>query len=319
MKKPFAIIVTGATASGKSFFALELAKRISGEIINADIGSFYKPLTIGTAKPDWKNEEISHHLFDILDRPVDYSAVQFRCDVQSLCELIWQRKNIPVIVGGSLFYLKSLFYGLASYEQKTVDDNTAVFEQMSNKQLWEMLQIIDSERASRICLQDRYRLLRALTIFKKTGKKPSFFQPYFDPFFSFIIIDCTPNDRTVLYAKINRRVEEMFFNGWLKEVESLKGSEWESFLLRKRIIGYDDLFYALCEELRSVDRDRLVALIQQKTRNYAKRQITFLKKLKKDITKDLSCQNKIGGKIEQIDLTLCDVGLYISQLLFNFK
>ena len=104
------IIISGATATGKSDFAINLAKKISGEIINADIGSFYTPLTIGTAKPNWKNQEVPHHLFDFIDEPIDYTVVQFRQKLQKLCNEIFARGNVPIIVGGSIFYIQSFFY-----------------------------------------------------------------------------------------------------------------------------------------------------------------------------------------------------------------
>lgn len=308
------IIITGATATGKSNFALEFAKQISGEIINADIGSFYKPLTIGTAKPDWKAAGVPHHLFDILDQPIDYTIVQFRQDVQKLCRDIWLRGHVPIIVGGSAFYIRSFFYKQSDIEVSQAYVRELENSLVSSQQLWNDLRFIDSDRAYKIDPHDRYRIIRALAIYHGTGKAPSSFKQLFDPISSFLFIECG-NDREVLYQRIDDRVHQMMQAGWVTEVSHLQDTEWESFLLRKKMIGYDDLLKVLRKGGDFVD---VVPVIQQKTRNYAKRQITFLKKLKKEISAEV-LPPKIVGKVEQIDLTLCDVGLYISGLLSNFK
>lgn len=307
------IIITGSTATGKSSFAIDLAQKISGEIINADVGSFYKPLTIGTAKPNWKNELMWHHLFDILRQPVDYTVMQFRQDVQKLCSEIWQRGRVPIVVGGSAFYIRSLFYKQPEIEVSQLYVQELEASLVPSQQLWNDLRSIDQQRAYRIDPHDRYRIIRALAIFQGTGKQPSYFQQTFDPLASFLFIECVAA-RDLLYDRIDKRVEEMIHAGWVNEVKKLQNTEWEPFLLRKKIIGYDDILKMVQKEQDPVE---VVAKIQQKTRNYAKRQITFLKKLKKELLAEVFPAN-IVGKVEQIDLTLCDVGLYISQLLSNF-
>lgn len=310
MKKQRTIIISGATATGKSNFALELAKKINGEIINADIGSFYKPLTIGTAKPDWQNEVVEHHLFDILDEPQLYTVVEFRKTVTRLCKEIWLRGRTPILVGGSAFYIQAFFY-----KQHEITVSASYVDELTHsliptQQLWNDLRSIDSSRAYQIDPHDRYRIVRALAIFNGTGKAPSDFKQIFDPVSSFYFIECS-RDREILYNRIDQRVLEMIEMGWIDEVKALQDTDWESFLLRKKMIGYDDLLIALREEKAFT---KVVPTIQRKTRNYAKRQITFLKKLKNDLGKEVLPVN-MSGKVEQIDLTLCDVGLYINQLL----
>lgn len=309
MKKKYTILVTGATATGKSSFALQLARSISGEIINADIGSFYKPLSIGTAKPHWQEEEIPHHLFDVLDTPERFSIVEFRSKVQSLIQEIWQRENIPIIVGGSAFYIQSFFYR----QQEVVGVSTITQEleksALSTQELWQELYAIDKKRAQEIYKQDRYRIIRALAIFKATGKPPSRFAPIFDPLSSYYVIICQ-RDRELLYKRIDSRVQEMVADGWVDEVKALKHSGWEDFLLHKKVIGYDDLLNMLNNKQSLNDA---VPVIQQKTRNYAKRQVTFLKKLYAQLQKE-QLVGELLGKTELLDLTLCSVGLYIRQL-----
>lgn len=310
MKKQPTIIISGATATGKSNFAIELAKKINGEIINADIGSFYTPLTIGTAKPDWKNESVPHHLFDILHEPDLYTVVAFRKAVAQLCKEIWHRGHVPILVGGSAFYVQAFFYRQheVTVSQSYVDELTHSL--IPTQQLWNDLRSIDSTRAYQIDPHDRYRIIRALAIFNGTGKAPSEFKQIFDPISSYYFIDCS-RDREVMYQRIDDRVHQMIDAGWVDEVKALQDTDWEDFLLRKKMIGYDDILVALREKKPIA---KVIPTIQRKTRNYAKRQVTFLKKLKNDVNKEV-LPIHIVGKVEQIDLTLCDVGLYINQLL----
>ena len=107
-----AIIIYGPTAVGKTDFAEALAQRINGEIINADAAQFYTPLTIGTAKPDWRKAPVPYHLFDICDEPNNYSVAAYRADVERAVTSIASRGKIPIIVGGSGFYIHSLFFPL---------------------------------------------------------------------------------------------------------------------------------------------------------------------------------------------------------------
>lgn len=312
MKKKYTILISGATGTGKSSFAIKLAQQLSGEVINADIGSFYEPLTIGTAKPDWKNEEVPHHMFDILKKPELYSIVAFRERLQCLIEKIWQRGKVPIVVGGSAFYIKAFFY-----KQPDIQDTSDVIKRLekssaANEVLWQKLKIIDAQRAKAIDPQDRYRVIRALAIFEVTGKKPSSFKQQFDPLSPYYFVVCH-RDREELYQRIDNRVTQMIDDGWVEEVASLRGTEWEDFLIRKKMIGYDDILQAMLNGNAVSD---IIPIIQQKTRNYAKRQVTFLKKLQKDLQSS-SLSPLMKDNVDQLNLTLCDVGLYIKQLVLK--
>lgn len=310
MIKQYSILISGATATGKSDFAIQLAKKINGEIINADIGSFYKPLTIGTAKPNWQQEEVPHHLFDILDEAQVYTVVEFRKQLIKLCKEIWHRGKVPIIVGGSAFYIQAFFYKQHEVAVSQSYVNELTHSLIPTQQLWNDLRAIDNVRAYQIDPHDRYRIIRALAIFNGTGRAPSEFKQIFDPVSSYLFIDCV-RDREVMYKRIDDRVYQMIDAGWVDEVKALQDTDWQDFLLRKKMIGYDDILIAL-QEKKAIAK--IVPIIQKKTRNYAKRQITFLKKLKNDLLKEVLPVHMIG-KVEQIDLTLCDVGLYINQLL----
>lgn len=307
--KNIILVVTGPTATGKSELAEKIAEKINGEIINADIGSWYKPLSIGTAKPDLSQAKVPHHLFDILDKPKQFTVVEFRDHVEKLAQEIWSRGHIPIVTGGSAFYVKSLWYKTQDSGSSSEIEKDIMGSSRTNFELWNELFTVDPVRAEKINSNDRYRIVRALGIYKSTGKKPSEFEPIYDPIAQLYGIFCV-RDRKDLYDRINKRTGIMLQAGWIQEVENLLGSEWEEFLIDKKIIGYDDIIHYLRGSKTQKDYNELVSIIQQKTRNYAKRQITFLSKLKKDIDAHTSKNNHTA----EIDLTLCDVGLYINGL-----
>jgi tRNA dimethylallyltransferase len=267
----FFIVVAGPTAVGKTDFALELAQKYNGEIINADVGQFYTPLSIGTAKPDWRNLTIPHHLFDILSEPKDYTVHEYRKAVYNCMKAIWQRNRVPIIVGGSGFYLMSLYFP---------PQELPLVSKISGPVSWEALNAIDPVRAQEINPSDFYRIERALAIWYATGKKPSAIKPVFNPLAPsfFIVLD---RDRQELYNRINRRVCQMLQAGWICEVQALMGTDWIPFLERKKLIGYPEIIAFLKEQQTDINYQTLVAQIQQKTRNYAKRQLTFFAMLQK--------------------------------------
>lgn len=306
----YIVVITGATASGKSSLSVQLAEEIGGEIINADIGSFYTGLTVGTAKPDWQSSSVPHHLFDYISEPRDETVVAFREQVERLCREIWSRGKVPIIVGGSTLYIKSLFYTQEDIPQLT-DEGLKIVQETSNKDLWSELLLADPVRAQEIDPADTYRLQRAVSIWRATGKQPSSFKMNFDPIAPFYFIDMI-HDRKVLYDRINQRVEEMVKDGWLEEVRSLSGTDWEPFLLRKKMMGYDLLLKYIQDE-EEASLGKIAAKIQKLTRNYAKRQITFYKKLKKQLVGATQGEKTVGF-VKECDLTFCDLRLYIKQL-----
>ena len=151
LKQPFTLIIYGPTAVGKSSFAESLAEKIPSELVNLDIGQFYKPLTIGTAKPDWRSSAIVHHLFDCLSEPINFTVVEYRKKILILLQDIWKRNKIPILVGGSGFYLKSLFF--PPQKSPTIKQSDAYLFIPDNK-LWDHLNVIDSVRAAAIDKND---------------------------------------------------------------------------------------------------------------------------------------------------------------------
>lgn len=304
------IIIAGPTGVGKSDVGLALASHINGEIVNADSGQLYCPLSIGTAKPDLTATQIPHHLFDHLENPVDYTVTQYRHDLLKTVALVQSHNHYPVIVGGSSFYLSSVFF--PPQAQTTTTTEYSIPLDKTSQELWELLYSIDRLRADNIHPHDTYRVKRALEIWYKTGQKPSEYQPVYNPPGPYFFITCV-RDRDELYHRINQRTEYMIEHGWIEEVEQLMGTEWEPFLLRKKIIGYDDIILYL-QKKRSMCKSELIERIAQKTRNYAKRQLIFLKMLQKRL-KQHNVQTKAPqGHIIEVNLTNLDVDLYIKQL-----
>lgn len=310
-KKPFALIIFGPTGVGKTDLSLEIARHYDSEIINGDMGQFYTPLSIGTAKPDWKNDPVPHHLFDIVDEPRNITVYDYRRMLIEKVNEIWGRGKLPIIVGGSGFYLKSLFFPPSG--TATPSD---FLPQVSDDELWGRLNDIDPERSAHIAPRDYYRLRRALAIWHTTGKSPSSCQPEFDLPFRFLLLYVS-RDKDDLYQRINERTHVMVRDGWLDEVRQLKGTPWEAFLYEKKLIGYDVLFDYLCHEPSELALDRAVELIQQRTRQYAKRQNTFWKGLERQLNAAVeACFHGLNvGEAQLINLTLYDRALYITQVL----
>ena len=230
MKRDIFFILCGPTGSGKTDLSYLMAEKFPFEIVNCDVGQCYEPLTIGTAKPDWQNHPVAHHLFDFIAEPRNMTVVEYRTRLQETMQDIWSRKKIPLLVGGSLFYVRSLFF--PPIEQKISSTPTS-FENKTTEELWSMLHAVDPERAQSIKKEDRYRLERALQLWQTTGIAPSQCAPVFQPLGSFYLTFVT-RDRAELYARINQRVEHMFAQGWVHETANLSAA-WKQFLMQKRL------------------------------------------------------------------------------------
>jgi len=314
------IILSGPTGIGKTETIEAIYHHIPCEIINVDIGSFYSPLTIGTAKPDLNKISVPHHLLNIFDKPADYTIADFRKRAQLLVQEIHARKNIPLFVGGSVFYIQSLFYKcpeISNVEISLVQE----LEKKNSLQLWKELNELDPLRATQIHSNDHYRLVRALSIYYSTGKKPSSFSVQFQPIGCFYTI-FLQRDRQDLYQRINERTSFMLKHGWIEETQSLQNTIWEEFLIEKKVIGYDAILRYLWGKKDTASYQELENIIAQTTRNYAKRQITFLKKLEKQLKNEICGGSDAWRKqcvVAQINLTLYEHRLYIKHLLNSLE
>jgi tRNA dimethylallyltransferase len=211
------ILIHGPTGVGKSAAIDAIGKDLSIEVVNCDVGQFYRPFSIGTAKPDWRNAAIPHHLFDIIEEPYDFSVIEYRNLIKTKIEEILKRGNTPVLVGGSGFYGKSLFFPPVINEQVEIKDTSV------QDTTWELLYALDPERARSIHKNDGYRVQRALSIVRSTGKNASLYVPEFNPLPGDCLVLFLTRDREELYNRINKRTIEMFDTGWIQEVQKLKG------------------------------------------------------------------------------------------------
>lgn len=301
------IIIFGPTGVGKTDFAEKLARYFESEIVNADLGQFYTPLSIGTAKPDWRSSPIAQHLFDCINEPQTITAMHYRDMALQVCQEIENRNALPLLVGGSGFYIKSLFFAPCKgtvKKEHTLPENSS----------WELLNQIDPERATQIHPHDKYRIARALDIYYITGKKPSSQAPVYTAPTSFCFIYLT-RDKQDLYERINKRTQIMMEQGWIEEVKRLQNTPWEVFLKKRKFIGYDDILNYLEGEKTIQDEDMLIQVITQKTRNYAKRQITFGNRLFEQLEHEIAQSSDTKSSCIRFNLTHGAHELYLEQLM----
>jgi len=273
------IVLYGPTGVGKTDIGLHIASKIDAEIINMDVGQFYTPLSIGTAKPDWKNSVIPHHLFDCIDEPIHFSVVDYKSRVLEIMNDVWTRGKMPLLIGGSGFYLYALLFQIAGEKKYGIGDEQCYAS-------WDDLRCIDESRAAQIHPNDRYRIARALQICRATRSPSSDFVPQLNPIAPCDIIFLN-RDRTELYSRINQRTDSMFSTGLVQEVRALLGTPWEEFMLEKKLIGYNELISHLKQNNGAIDYASMHTVkeaMAQRTRRYAKRQNTFWRYLEKKLT-----------------------------------
>ncbi len=282
MDKQKLVVITGPTAVGKTKLSIELAKRIGGEIISADSMQVYKYMNIGTDKISRdKMEGVPHHLIDFLDPHEDFNVFIFQKLVKEAIEGITKRGKVPIIVGGTGFYIQAVLYDIDFTE--TDEDETyrhelekrAVLEGVHV--LHEELRTVDTESADAIHENNSKRVIRALEYYKKTGRKISEHNteqhqrtsPY--DFKYFVLTD----DREVLYSRIEKRVDQMIDEGLEAEVKELLAMDIPKEATSMQGLGYREMIGYLEGEY---DLDRAVYLIKRNTRHFAKRQLTWFKR-----------------------------------------
>lgn len=269
MKK--VVFILGPTAVGKSYFGILLAKKFNGEIISADSVQVYKGLDIGSAK-QLDTHGVTHHCIDILSPFDEFSAYDFVELTKKKIDEISNRGHLPIVVGGTGLYIKALTLGYNFGGVEKDENLRKSLEEILNKEgiekLVEMLEKTDKSVLEKIDTKNPMRVLRALEIALSNGEKAQSkndIQPLVIALFK---------DREKLYADINKRVDEMICDGLFEEVENLKKMGLTKENQSMHAIGYKETLDYL-DGL--ISEDRCVELIKQHTRNYAKRQMTFLK------------------------------------------
>jgi tRNA dimethylallyltransferase len=288
---PFAdaLILTGPTACGKTALALELADRIGVEIVGMDSMTLYRGMDVGTAKPtSEERRRAPHHLIDVLD-PWEAGTVAWWLDrAAGACRAITARGKRPLFVGGTPFYLKSLLHGLFEGPPGDAElrrELEAEAERDGKENLHARLAAVDPKTASRLHPNDVRRVVRALEVYRLTGRPISAWQQTWDTA-AFAAQSAPPPSpipavvlelpREVLYDRINRRVTAMLAAGWLDEVKRLRELPRPLSREAAQALGYRELFSYLNG---TGGWDETVDLIRTHTRQFAKRQLTWFRHL----------------------------------------
>ena len=284
------IIICGATASGKSALAIELAKRLNTEIISADSLAIYKKLDVGTAKPT-KSErlEVKHHLIDVAETTDTFSVHDYEKLAIPIINDLINRGKIPIVCGGTGFYINSILYKLNYGGTNENSEIRNKFNQMVIEKgalaVHNELEKVDPESAKILHYNDTVRVIRALEIYYSTGKKKSEQNDKLIPRYNYLAYS-VHRDRNELYNRINIRVDKMIENGLFEEVKSLidDGITIENQCMQG--IGYKEVY----DGLINGNLSEVSELIKLNTRHYAKRQITFFKRLEglKSLTPNIS-------------------------------
>ena len=271
------IFIVGPTAIGKTELSIELAKTLKTEIISCDSRQFYKELKIGSAPPSKKERsEVKHHFIHNLSVREDYNAGQFEIDAIKLLAKLHKTNDTIIAVGGSGLYVDAICKGfdpLPKISKQTRDQVT--FEYHSKGLTWLQNQVkkIDPELYSNYDTNNPQRLLRALEVFKETGKMFSSFKSNTIKERPFEILKIGLNiERSILYDRINKRVYLMMENGLLEEVNSLVNFQDRNGL---QTVGYKEIFTFLNDECTL---QKAVENIKQNSRRFAKRQLTWFRK-----------------------------------------
>ena len=255
------IVIAGPTGVGKTKLSVTLAKKINGEIINADSMQFYKGLNIGTAKiTEEEKDRIMHHLFDIKDVKEMYTIYDYQKDCRKTIDDILSRGKTPILVGGSGLYIRAALYDYNLNDENEVQD----FSNLTNQELYDMCLELDKE--CNIHINNRKRLERFLNMKLNNNSISKDSKPIYD----FMIIGLT-TDRKNLYEIINKRVDIMISNGLIDEVKSFYDKNIRSKALMTGI-GYKELYSYFDNE---ITLDDAIDLIKKNSRHLAKRQYTF--------------------------------------------
>jgi len=275
------LILLGPTGVGKTDISIKLAQKIPDiEIISADSMQIYKYMDIGTAKPD-KNilNTIKHHMIDIVDPAENFDVIQYNKLAANIILDVFKRGKIPILAGGSGLYISSLINPLFTGPAKDIEYRETLEEEATvhgKKYLHEKLSKIDSVSASKIKPNDLRRIIRALEVYKSTGKTISYLQKKAStknaPFKYYII--GFKRDKENIYQRINLRVDKMIKDGFIEEVKMLREMGYKEDLISMQGLGYKQInkhINGVCTKEEAID------LIKIETRHYAKRQMTWFK------------------------------------------
>ena len=306
MKKPL-IILTGPTAVGKTKASIGLAKALNGEIISADSMQVYKYMDIGSAKirPE-EMDGIKHYLIDELEPDEEFHVVRFQQMAKAAMEEIYAKGKVPIVVGGTGFYIQALLYDIDFTENEEDTAYRMELEQIAKEngpeKLHEMLQEVDPESAETIHANNVKRVIRALEFYKLTGQKISEHNekerakesPY--EFCYFVLND----DRKLLYDRIDLRIDKMMEEGLLEEVSSLKNKGYTKDMVSMQGLGYKEILDCLNGECSLAEA---IYILKRDTRHFAKRQLTWFRRERDVIWVDKNNYDHDEEKILEVMLS----------------
>ncbi len=277
MEKKYLIVIGGPTASGKTSVAIELAKRFKTEILSADSRQFYREMDIGTAKPNaGELAAAPHHFINTLSIEQAYSVGDFERDAIDLTSLLFKKKNVLIMTGGSGLFIRAMCEGLDQFPDVPIEIKQGLDEDLQNHGigfLQKELQLSDPTYFKEMDTSNPHRILRALAVCRSSGQPFSSFRKkakparQFDPIYIFL-----DWERQELYNRINRRVDAMIEKGLLEEARKLYPFRHLNAL---QTVGYQELFDHLDGEKTLPEA---IDMIKQNTRRYAKRQMTWFRK-----------------------------------------
>lgn len=282
MKKPPLIVIAGPTAAGKTDLSIRLAKRIGGEIISADSMQVYRYMNIGSAKVSAKEMDgVPHYLIDVLNPTEEFNVVTFQHMAEDALKTIYSHGAVPIIAGGTGFYIQALLYHIDFKENPQGDEIRKKLEQLAREKgceyLHQRLSAVDPESALAIHPHNQKRVIRALEYFYQTGEKISSHneeERQKDSPYNFLYYVVSMN-RDKLYQRIDQRVDQMLENGLVHEVEQLKAMGCSRSMTSMQGLGYKEILDYLdgfCSLEDSVWR------LKRDTRHFAKRQLTWFKR-----------------------------------------
>ena len=315
-KKPI-IILTGPTAVGKTALSIALAKAIDGEIISADSMQVYKQMDIGSAKiTKDEMEGVPHHLVDVLDPQEGFDVCRFQSMAKEALAGIYERGRVPIVVGGTGFYIQALLYDIDFTE---TEEDTAYRRELSelartkgNHALHEMLKQVDPESAEAIHENNVKRVIRALEFYQETGEKISAHNeqqrlhesPY--QFCYFVLTD----DRKTLYERIDERVDLMLEQGLVAEVQALKEQGCRADMVSMKGLGYKEI---LAYPDGQISLEEAVYIIKRDTRHFAKRQLTWFRRERDVIWLDRQAYQDEASILEAMLCILREQNIYMAK------
>lgn len=266
------VAIVGPTGIGKSKLAIKLAQEVKGEIVNCDAFQIYKEMNIGTAKPSVNERNlVPHHLFDYVDPSYSFSVYDYQVALRGKIEEL-QKKNVPIIlVGGTGLYLKASLYDFSLNEEKE-KISLEKYDKLTNEELHKELEKLDYQESLKIHMNNRKRVLRAIEICLTHNQKKSemIANQEHKLLYDVTFVGLTKN-RDELYEGINKRVDLMFEQGLMEEVESLL-EKYDSSLRSFQAIGYKEIIDG---KKNNQSEEEIKELIKRNSRRYAKRQYTY--------------------------------------------